>query len=141
MNYWLIGLPRERLEFCMKVGIFGLNRKYILGKVKEKDKILFYSTKERQILATGEITDEYYVDDQRVFTDKSLFPNNELFPDRIGFSVERLTQPVDFIPIIDQMSFIKSLANWQVHFRSAIVQIAKSDWDLISNEAQKIPAS
>ena len=53
VNYWLIALPRERLEFCIKAGIFGLNRKYILPKVNAGDKIVCYATKDRKIIAAA----------------------------------------------------------------------------------------
>lgn len=140
MNYWMIALPKERLEYCLRVGIFGLNRKYILGKLKQADKVVFYATKDRQIIALGEVTEEYYVDDKRIFNDRELFPGDDLFPDRIKFTASRLHHEVDFIPIIDRMSFIKSLANWQIHFRSGIVQISKADWDVIVHETDKRPA-
>ena len=137
MNHWIIALPREHMEHCIQIGKFGLNRKHILGRVEKGDKVACYITKEYKIIALGEVTEPYYIDDSKVFKAEGLFI------DRFDFRAKQLPkdQEIDFMSVIDQMSFIKSLANWQVHFRSAIVQIAKSDWDLISNEAQKIPAS
>lgn len=139
LNYWLIALPRERLEFCIKVGIFGLNRKYILPKVSVGDQIVCYATKDRKIIATGDITVEYYIDDEPVFNNKAIFPTGDVYVDRIRFHAKHLNPEVDLIQVIDRMSFIKSLANWQIHFRSAIVQISKQDWELI-NSLAKAPA-
>lgn len=140
MNYWLIALPRERLEFCITNGIFGLNRKYILPKVQKSDKVLFYATKYQKIIAVGEVTEPYHLDDTPVFTDYKLFSRNDVYPDRIRFTARKLEPEIDFIQLIDKMSFIKSLANWQIHFRSAILQIAESDWKVIAAEF-KAPTS
>jgi len=126
------------MEFCINKGIFGLNRKYILARVRPCDKVVCYATKENKIIATGEMTSEYYVDDAPVFTDKELF-GKELFIDRVAFKAELLgpDHEVPFFDIIDQMSFIKSLANWQVTFRSAITQMDKSDWDVITKQIKQ----
>ena len=142
MNYWLLALRREKMEYCIKTGIFGLNRKYILGRVQPGDKVVCYATKENKIIATGEMTSEYYVDDTPVFIDKSLF-GTDLFVDRVSFTAELIGKDheVEFFQIIDQMSFVKSLANWQVVFRSAITQMNKNDWDVITKQIKFLPSS
>lgn len=134
VNYWLLALPKEKMEFCIKVGVFGLNRKYVLGRVDKGDRVVCYATSAKQIVALGEVTEPYYIDDTVIFKDQELF-GDALFPDRINFKAERLNDNVDFIPLIDQMSFIKNAWNWQVHFRSAITQISKEDWEKIQKQA------
>ncbi len=61
MNYWLLALRREKMEFCIDVGVFGLNRKYVLGRVQTGDKVVCIVTKEYKIIALGEMTSEYYL--------------------------------------------------------------------------------
>jgi len=38
---------------------------------------------------------------------------------------------MDFMTVIDRMSFIKNLAYWSVYLRSAITEISTDDWRLI----------
>lgn len=135
MNYWLLALPTAKMEFCMNLGIFGLNRKYILGRVEQGDLIVCYATSAKQIVGLGEVTEPYYVDDTVVFKNQELF-GDALFPDRINFRADKLNEPIDFIPLIDQMSFIKNVWNWQVHFRSGITQISKQDWEKLQSAVQ-----
>lgn len=130
MNYWIFALPREDMEHCIKIGVFGQNRKYILGKVKKGDKIACYITKEYKIIALGEATSDYYVDIDKIFKGEGLFP------DRCEFSAKPLgkDREIDFMSVIDRMTFIKNLAYWSVYFRNGIVQISKEDWDLLNSK-------
>lgn len=122
MNYWILSLPRPDMETCVRVGTFGLTRKYILGRVQEGDKVACYVTKEYKIIALGEVTQGYYLDVE------PLFKAEGTFPDRFDFKAEKLDPELDFMTLIDQMSFIKNLAYWSVYFRNGIVQISKDDW-------------
>lgn len=132
MNHWIIALPREHMEYCISIGKFGLNRKHILGRVERGDKVACYITKEYKIIALGEVTEPYYVDDAKVFKAEGMFP------DRIDFKAKALPKDheVDFMGLIDQMSFIKKLAYWSAYFRSGIVQISADDWKAIAAKAQ-----
>ncbi len=40
MNYWLLCLPREDLEHCMRKGTFGLSRKCRIGHVRIGDRVV-----------------------------------------------------------------------------------------------------
>lgn len=125
MRYWMIALPRADMEHCIKIGTFGLARKYVLGRVGVGDKIGCYVTKEYKVIALGEVTAPYYLDD------KSVFKGSQLFPDRIDFSAKRINPELDFMSVIDQMSFIKNMAYWTVYFRNGIVEISGRDWKAI----------
>lgn len=131
MNYWIISLPREHMENCIKNGVFGLNRKYILGQVETGDKIACYVTKEYKVVALGDVTEGYYVDDAKVFLGEGIFP------DRFNFKAKKLTPELDFMPIIDKMSFVKNLAYWSVYFRNGIVKISQKDFEIFDKLAQK----
>lgn len=130
MNYWIISLPREHMEHCVRVGVFGLNRKYILGQVNKGDRVACYVTKEYKVIALGEVTEGYYVDDKKVFLGEGMFP------DRFDFRSERLAKPMDFMKVIEQMSFIKNLAYWSAYFRNGIVKISEKDY-LVIEKASK----
>lgn len=125
MNYWILSLPREDMECCIDVGTFGLNRKYILGKVEVGDQLACYVTKEYKLIAFGEVTAPYYLDDTKVFRCEGLFP------DRFDFKAKRLKDEIDFVSFIDRLEFIKNLAYWSVHLRNGIVQISEKDWNVL----------
>lgn len=118
----------------MKIHTFGLNRNYLLGKMSVGDKIACYATNDRKILALAHVTEPYYLDDTNVFNDVSIFPEGNLYPDRIKFEVDNHID-ADFISIIDKMSFIKNLANWQGYFRFAVVRLSTNDWSTIQGIA------
>ena len=127
MNYWLICLPKPDLEHCIKVGTFGLARKHLIDQVKEGDKIVCCAGKgDWKIIATGEATADYYVDD------KKLFLKEGLFPDRFDFQASALSTPIDLMTVIDQLSFVTNLAYWAVYFRSGIARISKDDWKVLT---------
>lgn len=132
-NYWIIALPRDHMEHCIQIGKFGLNRKHVLGRVCDGDKVACYITKEHKIIALGEVTRSYYLDDSKVFKAEGVFP------DRFNFSAKHLgaTGELDFMTVIDKMGFIKNLAYWSAYFRNGIVGISETDWNTIS-EKQKL---
>lgn len=84
MNYWIIALPREDMEHCIKVGTFGLNRKHVMGKVQKGDKVVCYVTKDCHVIALGETTSDYYMDTKKKFLSEGLFP------DRFDFKATNL---------------------------------------------------
>jgi predicted RNA-binding protein len=130
MNYWIIALPRPDMENCIKIGAFGANRKGIVGYVETGDKVACYITKEYKIIATGEVTQGYYLDDAKIFL------RDGVFPDRFKFSAQQLksSQELDFMSIVDKMSFIKNIAYWSAHFRNGILRMSQSDWNVMQDK-------
>ncbi len=127
MNYWIIALPRPDMEHCIKIGTFGGQRKGMIGRVEKGDKVACYVTKEYKIIALGEVTEGYYMDDSKVFL------RDGTYPDRFDFKAEKLQteEELDFMQVIDRMSFITNLAYWSAYFRTGIVQAKKSDWQTL----------
>lgn len=127
MNYWIIALPRADMENCIKVGAFGANRKGIVGYVESGDKVACYITKEYKIIALGEVTRSYYLDDEKIFLREGVFP------DRFKFSAQQLKtgEELDFMTVVDKMSFIKNLAYWSAHFRNGILRMSENDWKVM----------
>lgn len=128
MNYWLLCLPREDMEQCMRTGTFGLARKHVIGQVVKDDPVVCCAGKgDWKIIALGKTVSDYYVDDSKVFLKEGSFP------DRFDFKAETISKAreTDIMSIIDQLSFVKDLAYWAVFFRNGIVKMSKQDWDLI----------
>jgi predicted RNA-binding protein len=78
LNYWIVALPREDMEHCIKIGTFGLNRKYVLGRIQPGDKLACYITKECKIISFGEVTSEYCMDTKKIFKEDGFL--QEHFP-------------------------------------------------------------
>lgn len=126
------------MEFCISQGTFGLNRKYVLGKVAEGDGVACYVTKESKVIGLGTVVRGYYVDVTPVFVDEAIFGTGyNLYPDRIDFHCEALPPPfeLDFTRFLNQMSFIKNVAHWSVYFSTGIKEISAEDWKVLSENA------
>lgn len=131
MNYWMLCLPREDIEHCIKLGIFGLSRKHVLGQVKSGDGVVCCAGKgDWKIIAVGKVTSDYYLDDKKIF----LKPG--FFPDRIDFQAEVLPKvaELDIVAILDQLSFVTNIAYWAVFFRNGVVKMSEADWQLVNEE-------
>lgn len=126
MNYWIVSLPRPDMEHCISIGTFGAKRKFVMGQVKPGDKVVCYVTKEFKIIALGEATSEYYLDDAAIFRAAGSFV------DRFDFSAERLGSELNFLDYVNKVSFVKNPAYWGVFSKSAIYKISKEDWELFS---------
>lgn len=123
MNYWLIALPREDMEHCIEVGCFGLNRRFRVQQVREGDKVACYVTKEYKIIGLGEATSDYFVEESPLFKRADA-----VFADRFKFKLDSRNLNLNFMDVIDKMSFITNMAYWAVYFRNSIVQLTKEDW-------------
>jgi len=133
---WIIALPREDMEHCIKIGTFGLNRKHSMGKVKKGDKVVCYVTKDCKIIGLGESTSDYYMDTEKIFK------ADDIFPDRFDFKVNSITpkNEIDFKMMVDDLTFITNKLYWSVYLRAGIVQIPDKDWNLIEGKAHLIMA-
>lgn len=134
MRYWIIALPREDMDHCLKIGAYGMNRKSPLNKVEKGDGIVCYVTKDRKIVATGMVSEGYYMDDAKIFK------KDGVFPDRIKFKAEKFQadHEFDFVSIIDQLELITNLAYWSVYLRNGFVEISKQDWDLVKGKTDHL---
>jgi predicted RNA-binding protein len=127
MNYWLLCLPRADLEHCVKVGTFGLSRKYMIENVQSGDKLVCCASKgDWRLIAVGEATSNHYVGSKKIFL------KDGDFPDRFDFKASLCKPEADIMTIIDQLSFVTNLAYWAVYFRNGISKLTESDWHLIS---------
>jgi predicted RNA-binding protein len=130
LKYWIIALPREDMEHCIRAGTYGANRKQVINKVEKGDKVACYVTKECKIIALGEATSDYYMDDKKIFKAEGVFP------DRFNFkaSLAGSKNEVNIKTIIDDLDFITNKLYWTVYFRNGIAQITQADWELIERK-------
>ncbi len=131
MNYWIICLPRLDMEHCIKQKVFGLGRKNLISSVMQGDKIACCAGKgDWKIIAIGESTSDYYVDDQDVFLKKGNYP------DRFSFEATSLQKEFDIKTIMEDLSFVTNLAFWAVYFRNGIAKISEADWKMIQKKCK-----
>lgn len=132
MNYWLICLPREDIEHCVAIGVFGLSRKHTISQVLNGDKVACLVTREKdwKVIALGEAVSDYYIDD------KTVFKKPGIFVDRFDLRAQRLKPEVSFTPFIEKMSFITKPAYWPVYFKNSIVKLSANDWQQIETAAR-----
>ncbi len=127
MNYWMICLPREDMDHCLKIGTFGATRKVGIGKARKGDKVVCYVTKDCKVIAVGELTSDYYMADDEIFKAEGVFP------DRFNFKAQKLgpEKEIDIKSIVDELGFITNKAYWSVFFRLSNRQLPKEDFHVI----------
>lgn len=132
MNYWMICLPREDMEHCIKKGVFGASRCGSLKNARKGDKLVCYITKECKIIALGELTSDYYMSDDNVFRTEGVYP------DRFNFKAAKLpkNKEIDVKSIIDDLTFVTNKAYWSVFFRLSNRRIPKEDFSLLEKRAK-----
>jgi predicted RNA-binding protein len=121
------------MEHCIKIGVFGANKKGSLGKVKKGDKIVCYVTKDCKIIGTGEATSDYYMDDE------PKFRADGVYPDRFNFKVKQFKreEEIDIKSIVDDLSLVTNKAYWSVFFRMSCRQLPGSDYKYITQLTSK----
>lgn len=146
MKYWLIAIPREDMEHCIKIGCYGRNAAPKLLPVESGDKIACYVSRESKIIALGEVTRGYYQSDKKVFLASDRPEQNDwwrrgadrsAFPHRIDFKAVKLDREIDFRPLIDKLSFIKKPEYWPAYIRRGFATLSEKDWNTICKKAEE----
>ncbi len=132
MRFWIIVLPRERMDLCVKLGTFGLSKKFILGGMSVGDRIACYITKEKKIAGFGTVTASYYVDDKPIFG----IDEGKIYPDRVDFTAKLLSSDneIDFAELLDDMQFITNRSHWSARFAGGLCEISEHDWKCITKK-------
>lgn len=127
MNSWILCLPREDMEHCIKIGLFGATKKGSMGKVKKGDKLVCYVTKDCKIVGIGEATSDYYMDDAPKFRAEGSYP------DRFNFKANKLKkeEEISIKDIVDDLSFVTNKAYWSVFFRMSFRGLPENDFNLV----------
>lgn len=149
MKYWIVAITRADLEQCLKLGKYGRNSDCLIKKASEGDKLVFFATGERKIIALGEVVRPCYRDYSKVFraTQQLIeefgddFPGIYYYPHRIDFTHEMLSPPVDLAPLVRDMDFIKNPEYPHASYRRGFADITERDWDTISKAIHKTSSS
>lgn len=129
---WIVSLPRADMEHCIKIGTFGMKRKYLLGMVQKGDRVACYVTKEAKIIALGRVEKEYYCGKSSVFLSEGSFPH------RIDFKASMLGEPIDFRSLLDHLKLIVNPMYWGAHLQLGITEICDADWNLLESKSVQL---
>lgn len=123
---WLIVADRQNMEIVSKEGAFGINRPYVLPRVKKGDFIVAYIKKETTFSGIGEVIQEYYMDDKKLF-------EGGLYPDRIGVKLNLVPsyKAINAWKLVDELNFSKGKLHWQGALAGGIRQIPVDDFNKI----------
>lgn len=136
MSNWLICLPREDMEHCVRVGVFGLKRKNVISQVQNGDRVACVVTREKEwkLIALGETISDYYLDDSNVFLQQGGFV------DRFKFKASKLKPEVSMADLIPKLDFIKKPEYYAAYFKNGIVRLTDTEWNVLCNAAgQRVP--
>lgn len=131
MNYYLVCLPRADMEHCIKIGTYGLKRRNVISQVATGDKIACIVTREPdwKIIALGEATSDYYIDDKQIFREEGLFV------DRFNFKSLKLKPELKLWDLMDSLKFVKKQEYYAAYFKNGIVKLTKDEWTAIAEAA------
>jgi predicted RNA-binding protein len=143
---WLCISTRSNDEVTRNKHIWGVANRYAttIARVKKGDTLLMYTMQkivDREVIPstiTGiyEAVSEVYEDISPVFvTPKAL--GNEVFPFRIKVKpVKVFAKPIEFKPLVQEMSFIKNKVMWSGSIRTAMRVIPEEDYQRIMREGK-----
>ncbi len=124
---WIIVADRANMERCAKHGVFGLNAKAMLEKMRPGERLVAYLRGEKVFGGLGSITEPYYLDDKPLF-------EGGLYPDRIGIKLELLPKErsLDVWSVIDELDFASNKVNWWASLVGGVRRIPVSDYEKIA---------
>lgn len=131
MRYWLIAIPRQDLNRCLELGVFGRSSKNKFLGVEPGDKLAFYVTGEYTIAALGWVTEGYFFDSSDIFHRQGDFPH------RIRFAAKQLIEPIEFKPLVTKFRFIRKPEYWPAYIRRGFAELFEEDWALIAEIGSK----
>lgn len=106
MNNYLFVCSRKTRDIAKSKGLIGfhdrtntLNNEF--AKMEKGDRIFFYITKEKVVDGYATVNKEMFLDDKKLYDEL-----DELCVRRIGVEVAD-TKKADFVPLIENLSFIK----------------------------------
>jgi len=144
VNRWLCITSRANDEVTRKKNIWGVAKRFIntIVRVKKGDTLLMYTMQEivnREVIPSAitgmyEAVSEVYEDESPLFITPTAL-GNEVFPHRIKLKpVKVFVEPVQFKPLVPEMSFIKNKVMWSGSLRTAMRVIPEEDYQRILKE-------
>ncbi len=147
MTYWFASSNRDNCEIIRQKNIWGVPKrnKSIIERVKPGDKSVVYVAQQKKEVTEGkgdeilpsavagafEIVSEGYEDSAPLFVTPERM-GDEVFPYRVKLKpIKIFREPVEFKPLIPELSFIKNKTMWTGHIRVAMREIPAEDYQLI----------
>mgnify|MGYP000847076930 FL=1 len=133
MTHWIASSNRDNQKILDTKHIWGVPRrnKTLMHRVKPGDTILVYVRQEKEgntilpsaITGAYEVVAEPYEDHSRLF----------VTPPQMGDEV--FAEPLEFKPLIPDLTFITNKTMWSGHLRQAMREIPAEDYHLILRRA------
>jgi predicted RNA-binding protein len=145
MKYWFASSNRENFEIIRQKHIWGIPKRNrsIIGRVTPGDLLLVYVAQQKEgeeilpsaVAGAFEIVSEGYEDFTPLFVTPERM-GSEAFPYRVKLRpVKIFNEPVEFKPLIPDLSFIRNKTMWTGHIRVAMREIPEEDYRLIVNRS------
>jgi predicted RNA-binding protein len=145
MPHWIASSNRDNWKILVKKHIWGVpgRNKNLIHRVKPGDTILVYVRQEKEddtilpsaITGAYEVVSEPYEDHSRLFTTPPQM-GDEVFPFRMKVRpVAVFAEPLEFKPLIPDLTFIENKKMWSGYLRVAMREIPAEDYHLILKRA------
>ena len=145
MTHWIASSNRDNNKILEKKHIWGVPKrnKTLMQRVKPGDTILVYVRQEKEddtilpsaITGAYEVVSEPYEDHSRLFVTPPHM-GDEVFPFRMKVRpVAVFTEPLEFKPLIPDLTFITNKTMWSGHLRIAMREIPEEDYQFILKRA------
>ncbi|HDN17723.1 MAG: EVE domain-containing protein [Thermoprotei archaeon] len=136
-KYWICVTSEENWEVIKARGVWGVSErgKHYIMSVKPGDLLIFYVIPKR-IGRIFKAVSEPYVNQEQIFI--PVKSRNEIFEYRV--KVEPLLlpdKPIDFVPLVEKLSFIKNKKRWSAPLRRAMLRISEEDYKVIEEEVRR----
>jgi predicted RNA-binding protein len=132
-KYWLCVTNEDNWNIVKTKLVWGVPEKRgkcQIQKVKPSDKLVFYVTPKR-IGGIFEATSETYESNEKIFS-WADFGKEELFPNRVHLKpIVVVEQPIIADQLVKKMSFCRGQRCWSIFLRRAMLEITKSDFNLV----------
>ena len=145
MTHWIASSNRDNQKILEKKHVWGVPKRNrnLMHRVKPGDTILIYVRQEKAddtilssaITGAYEVVSEPYEDHSRLFTTPPHM-GDEVFPFRMKFRpVAVFAEPLEFKPLIPDLTFITNKKMWSGHLRQAMREIPEEDYRLVLKRA------
>jgi predicted RNA-binding protein len=145
MPHWIASSNRDNQKILDAKHIWGVPKRNrnLMHRVKPGDTILVYVRQEKEddtilpsaITGAYEVVSEPYEDHSRLFTTPPQM-GDEVFPFRMKVKpVAVFPEPLEFKPLIPDLTFITNKKMWSGHLRQAMREIPEEDYRLILRRA------
>ncbi|GLI46240.1 EVE domain-containing protein [Methanoculleus bourgensis] len=145
MTHWIASSNRDNAKILDAKHIWGVPKrnKSLMHRVKPGDTILVYVRQEKEgdtilpsaITGAYEVVSEPYEDPKPLFVTPEHM-GDEVFPFRMKVkSVAVFAEPLEFKPLIPDLTFITNKKMWSGHLRQAMREIPAEDYHLILRRA------